>query len=251
MRIHGFHHLYQHRLQLSTRPFAARGAKIDRCPYCRVDKKTCLCAYQPNITTDVAVLLILSENEVFKPSNTGRLIADTVKETFVYQWNRTQPDPSMLALLNDPAYYPVLVFPAEHEEDQARTIKPNSVVQSGKKPLLIFLDGSWREAKKIFRKSSYLADLPMISVHPTVLSEYMMRKSDNEQHLATAEVACLVLDAVGEHWGAQVLHAWFEAFKESYMRGKSRSAYSSARPALQRYRDTLSQHGITSQESNK
>lgn len=235
MRIHGFHQLYQYRLDLSTRPFAARGAKIDRCPYCRVEKRVCLCQYQPNIDTQIAVLLLVSDNEVFKPSNTGRLIADTIKETFVYQWSRTNPQSEMLALLNHPDYFPVLVFPAENEQAQARTIEPSQLSGYGRKPLLIFIDGSWREAKRIVRKSPYLTSLPMISVHPTTLSEYVMRKSDNEQHLATAEVAALVFESVGEHLGAQTLHFWFEAFKESYMMGKSRTAHDAARPALQRY----------------
>ena len=235
MRIHGFHQLYQHRLALSTRPFAARGAKIERCPYCRVETRVCLCQYQPNIETQIAVLLLVSDNEVFKPSNTGRLIADTVKETYVYQWSRTEPSTDMLALLSHPDYFPVLVFPAETPEDEARTINPGSLPSEGRKPLLIFLDGCWREAKRILRKSPYLAALPMISIHPQTLSEYVMRKSDNEQHLATAEVAALVFESVGESIGAQTLHYWFEAFKESYMMGKSRCAHNVERPALQRY----------------
>lgn len=131
--------------------------------------------------------------------------------------------------------FPSVGFPAENEQAQARTIEPSQLSVDGRKPLLIFIDGSWREAKRIVRKSAYLASLPMISVHPTTLSEYVMRKSDNEQHLATAEVAALVFDSVGEHLGAKTLHFWFEAFKESYMMGKSRMAHDAERPALQRY----------------
>lgn len=115
MRIHAFHHLYQYRLERSTKPFLARGGKIKRCLYCLVELTHCLCAHQPDIESQVAVLLIVSENEVFKPSNTGRLIADTVKETYVYQWSRTEPNPEMLALLSNPAYYPVLIFPRKRK----------------------------------------------------------------------------------------------------------------------------------------
>ncbi|MCV6021113.1 DTW domain-containing protein, partial [Escherichia coli] len=69
---------------------------------------------QPDIDSNVACMLIVSENEVFKPSNTGRLIADTVKETYVYQWNRTEPSQEMLDLLSNDDYQPVIVFPADY-----------------------------------------------------------------------------------------------------------------------------------------
>ncbi|MCG3764662.1 DTW domain-containing protein [Vibrio cincinnatiensis] len=236
MRIHAFHRLYQDRLQRSTKPFLARGSKIARCSFCHVPCEHCLCEYQPDIETAVAVMLLVSENEVFKPSNTGRLIADTVKETYVYQWHRTEPDPQMLALISDPAFFPVLVFPAQTEQDRARQLSALPKFCDGnKKPLLIFIDGSWREAKRIFRRSTYLASLPILSIEPEQLSSYLMRKASNEQYLATAEVASLVLSLCGEEKGAEALRIWFEAFKESYLLGKSRLKPVFDRPALKRW----------------
>ncbi|WP_165311403.1 tRNA-uridine aminocarboxypropyltransferase [Vibrio ziniensis] len=235
MRIHAFHRLYQYRLERSTKPFLARGCKIQRCAYCNVGLTHCLCQHQPDIDTQVAVLLIVSQQEVFKPSNTGRLIADIVKETYVYQWNRTEPDSQMLDLLQDPSYFPVLVFPAETEEEHARVMQEVESIATGKKPLLIFVDGSWREANRIVRRSPYLSHLPLISIEPQVLSQYVMRKSDNEQHLATAEVASLVLDKFGEKLGAETLRLWFETFKESYLLGKTRIKPKEEKTALKEY----------------
>lgn len=235
MRIHAFHRLYQYRLERSTKPFLARGSRIIRCPYCHVSEAHCLCPHQPDVDTDVAVMLIVSENEVFKPSNTGRLIADIVKQTYVYQWSRTEPDPEMLAILNDPSLFPVLVFPAELDADKCRVLSTTSRAGETRKPLLIFIDGSWREAKRIFRKSVYLADLPLISIEPETLSRYVMRKSDNAQHLATAEVASLVLEQWGESRAADTLRLWFDAFKESYLMCKSRLKVNGDKTALQQF----------------
>ncbi len=107
-------------------------------------------------------MLLLSENEVFKPSNTGRLILDTVEEGYAYQWSRTEPDAEMLALLANEAYQPIIIFPDEYVEERTRLIEINPREYCGeKKPLLIFLDGSWREARRIFRKSPYLNSLPV------------------------------------------------------------------------------------------
>ncbi|KQH84237.1 tRNA-uridine aminocarboxypropyltransferase [Vibrio furnissii] len=237
MRIHAFHRLYQYRLERSTKPFLARGSRIQRCPYCHVSLAHCLCDHQPDTETHLAVMLIVSENEVFKPSNTGRLIADVVKETYVYQWSRTEPSREMLAILNDPAYFPVVVFPAELDEDKQRVLTTLPERMDSRTPLLIFLDGSWREAKRIFRKSPYLADLPLMSIEPDTLSRYVMRKSDNEQHLATAEVASLVLDKFGEFQAAETLRLWFDAFKESYLMCKSRLKIDGDKVALKRFID--------------
>ncbi|WP_075202543.1 tRNA-uridine aminocarboxypropyltransferase [Vibrio mexicanus] len=242
MRVHAFHRLLQYRQSIATREFSARGAKIDRCNRCQVSKQYCLCEYQPDIESNVAVMLIMSENEVFKPSNTGRLIADVVKEAFVFQWNRTEPSQEMLDVLADEQYQPFVVFPEEYVEDKSRLItKIDAATNSSKKPLLIFLDGSWREARRIFRKSPYLATLPVISIKPEVVSQYVMRKSDNENHLSTAEVASLVLQHAGETHAAEELQDWFTVFRETYLLSKTRLKPDYTRPTLKLF---LEKRGI-------
>ena len=236
MRIHAFHHLYQTRLATSTKSFNARGSRVKRCQYCQVAVDYCVCQYQPTVESKVAVMLLLSANEVFKPSNTGRLILDTIQQGFAYQWSRTEPKREMLELLSNPKFQPILVFPKQYVEDESRIIsQPNSIQCSDKVPLLIFIDGSWREARKIFNKSEYLSKLPVLSIEPMRLSQYMMRHSENEQHLATAEVASIVLDQLGETQASNILSGWFDVFRESYMLSKSRFYSDFSRPTLQQF----------------
>ncbi len=66
MRIHAFHRLYQHRLSLSTKPFNARGCKVVRCEFCKIKQDSCICDHQPNIDTNIATMVILSDNEILK-----------------------------------------------------------------------------------------------------------------------------------------------------------------------------------------
>lgn len=236
MRFHAFHALYKYRLSLSTRPFKARGCKVVRCEYCKIEQGHCICDHQPDIETDVATMLILSDNEVLKPSNTGRLIVDTVKESHVFLWHRTEPDPKMLEVLADDKYQPVVVFPEDYTDDKSRVIESLPHMRdNGKTLLLIFIDGSWREARRIFRRSEYLQSLPVLSVEPESVSQYMMRKSDNEQHLSTAEVASLVLKQAGEEQAAETLNLWFEAFRESYMLSKTRYKSDQTKPSLKAF----------------
>ncbi len=233
MRIHAFHRLLQYRQSIATKPFKARGAKVNRCQYCQVAKQYCICEHQPSIESKFAALIILSDNEVCKPSNTGRLILDVIKDGHAFQWSRTEPQPELIDLINHADYQPVIVFPEEYVDDKQRLVSSSKTsVFNNKKPLFIFLDGSWREARKMFRKSDYLSSLPVLSIKPEAVSNYIMRKSDNDDHLATAEVASLVFGQFGEPETEQLLSAWFEVFKETYMMSKTRYSSDPNRPVL-------------------
>ena len=143
MRIHAFHRLYKTRLDQSTKTFNARGSRVKRCHYCQVAVDYCICQYQPKVDSKVAVMLLLSTNEVFKPSNTGRLILDTIQQGFAYQWSRTEPKSEILELLSNTKYQPILVFPKQYVEDESRVItQPDLIQYRNKVPLLIFIDGS-------------------------------------------------------------------------------------------------------------
>ena len=87
------------------------------------------------------------DDEILKPSNTGRLIADIVLDTFAYIWSRTEPNSDMLALLSDPQWQPVVIFPEEYSQPE-RVISRHHNPLSNKKPLFVLLDGSWAQAKK-------------------------------------------------------------------------------------------------------
>ncbi|TMO92673.1 DTW domain-containing protein, partial [Pseudoalteromonas sp. S3260] len=138
----------------SRREFNARGGKMDRCEQCLIAKHYCICGGAEYASCDAAVCLLMYHNESFKPSNTGRLIAEIVPDNYAFRWDRTSPDPALLALLNNDKYQPFVIFPAEDVETDRVVTQVEPV--AGKTPLFIFLDGTWREAKKMIRKSPYL-----------------------------------------------------------------------------------------------
>lgn len=220
MRIHAIHTLYDHRLSQSTRPFLARGGRIVRCTQCMLLPYLCICSIKKTVTSQSAFLLLMYDDEILKPSNTGRLIADLIPDTYAYIWSRTQPDTNMLALLADPQWQPIIIFPAEYA--QPERVLSHYKIKAGKRPLFILLDASWAQAKKMFRKSPYLDALPVLSFSPQKLSEYLVRKASKDNQLATAEVASCVLDEIGETANAHLLSLLFTTFKENYLLGKER-----------------------------
>ncbi|MDO8888862.1 MAG: DTW domain-containing protein, partial [Hydrogenophaga sp.] len=160
------------RLAASAKPFVARGSGGGRCAGCRLVASHCVCALRPLVATQAGMCLVMGDIEALKPSNTGWLVADVVADTWAFGWSRTAVDPGLLALLADPQWQPYLVFPGEF-------VPPGRVVtglpprgEDGKKPLFVLLDGTWSEARKMFRKSPYLDTLPVLSLHPDQVSNY-------------------------------------------------------------------------------
>jgi len=226
MRIHAIHQLYEHRLSQSTRPFLARGGSILRCKHCMLLPYLCICPMKKTVKTNSAFLLLMYDDEILKPSNTGRLIADLIPDTFAYIWSRTAPHIELLHLLKDPQWQPIVVFPAEYSQSE-RVLTPNTLQAEkdrfpNKRPLFVLLDGTWSQAKKMFRKSPYLETFPVLSFSPEKLSQYLVRKATKDNQLATAEVASLVLDCIGERQNSELLSLFFSTFKENYLLGKSR-----------------------------
>lgn len=220
MRIHAVHQLYDTRLSRSTRPFLARGGNITRCRHCMLLPYLCICSIKQTVDSCSAFLLLMYDDEILKPSNTGRLIADLIPDTHAYIWSRTEPNQQMLSLISDPQWQPIVVFPAEYAD--AQKVITHYQPQDNKRPLFILLDGTWAQAKKMFRKSPYLDDFPVLSFTPEKLSQYLVRKATKDNQLATAEVASLVLEAIGEPHNAHLLSLFFSTFKENYLLGKSR-----------------------------
>ena len=207
------------RLARSVKPFLARGGpKGERCPGCRLVPSHCICTLRPQVSTRAGMCLLMADIEPLKPSNTGWLIADVVTDTFAFGWARTEVDPDLLPLLNDPQWQPYVVFPREFADD-ARVVHEVTHI-ANKRPLFILLDGTWDEARKMFRKSPYLQHFPVLSLHPEQLSRYKLRRAQSEAHLCTAEVGALCLALANDTQAAAALNAYFEVFTEHYLKAK-------------------------------
>ncbi|MDF1762559.1 MAG: DTW domain-containing protein [Oleibacter sp.] len=209
-------------LRDSRRPFLARGANLVRCSHCLLVDVLCICDQRPKLGTELALCLVFYPGEVFKPSNTGRLIADVIADSHAVQWQRKQPPADLKTLLDDARYAPIVVFPYEYAETERQLREDSDLYHyiAGRKPLLIFLDGTWREARKMFR-SDWLAGLPVIGIEPETVSQYQLRESFHDHQWATAEVAIPLLTRLNETAAGAALAEYFMLFRERYLDGKA------------------------------
>lgn len=197
------------RKALSTRPFLARGHQVIRCERCRLHEDYCICPWQPEVDSKVGMCLLMYDTEPFKPSNTGWLIADVVKDTYAFSWSRVGDMSEVESLLKDDQWQPYVVFPGEYAETKR---VHHQLIDNHKRPLFILLDGTWPEARKMFRKSPYLDELPVLTLSSKQRSRYKLRRSNNEAHLCTAEVAILCMELAEDDLAANALSQWFDLF---------------------------------------
>jgi len=170
------------------------------------------------------VCLIMCDIEPLKPSNTGWLIADVVPDTWAFGWARTEVDPALLALLADPQWQPYLVFPGEFVDAQrvvhGLQADAAATVPNARRPLFVLLDATWPEARKMFRKSPYLDQLPVLSLAPEQVSRYRLRRSRRDDHFCTCEVAALCLALADEPLAARTLEAYLDVFTHHYLQAR-------------------------------
>lgn len=206
------------RLARATRPFLARGNRVRRCQRCLLPQINCLCSAVAVQQARSRFCLVMFDTEPMKPSNTGRLIADILPDTLAFGWSRTGISPALLSAVNDARYQPFVVFPASYASP-GRQVENTPPVQ-GKPPLFIMLDGTWTEARKMFRKSPWLDKFPLMSVDVTTPSAYSLRQAHAPGQHCTAEVAATLLAQAGDHHAAQALSQHFLLFRDRYLAGK-------------------------------
>jgi len=209
-----FQRLREQRLAEATREFRARGASVVRCEACQLAQHACLCGWRPRLQSGCEVVLLMHRNEVFKPTNTGRLIADVLPaQTHVFCWHRTTPDPALLSMLADPARRCCVVYP----DEEGGLIDPESLSQPDRKTTFILLDGTWKQGRRMLTLSRWLDAVPRLALPETLLRGYAVRKSRLSHQLSTAEAGALCLQLAGELDQAETLLDYFALFNLHYL----------------------------------
>lgn len=218
MSKNAFHLLRERCLAQATREFNARGKSVQRCEDCLLATYNCICAFRPVRSSRAEFVLVMHKNETFKPTNTGRLIADVFPAgTHAFRWTRVDPDEELVALLNDPRRQCLLVFPVDTSDEKA---KPRALcidVSPDKIPTFILLDGTWKQSGRMFHLSRWLDQVPCIVLPAAGERGYAVRKSHQDNYVSTAEAAALCLQLADEPENSETLLDYFQLFNEHYV----------------------------------
>lgn len=128
-------------------------------------------------------------------------------------------------LLKDKSLQPYLLFPEDATDGRSEVASPESVSITAsnktKQPVFILIDSTWQEARKIYRQSTYLQQLPLMSLSSERESQYGLRRNQPHGHLSTVEVAVELLHRVGEERQSQLLSDRFQLFLRHYKASRS------------------------------
>ncbi|MCG7584182.1 tRNA-uridine aminocarboxypropyltransferase [Photobacterium sp. OFAV2-7] len=176
----------------------------------------CICHTEPRLSSKARFILLTHPKELGKDTNTGELMLRTLPDSQRYTWDRVNPPAALLDEIRASGNQPWLLFPCDEKH-------PATVYQSepDKQPLFILLDATWQEARKMVRKSPWLAQLPRLSLNPSSASAYQLRRNQQAGNLCTCEAGIALLEMLGEAEQAVQLNDYFQAFIDTFHADKS------------------------------
>lgn len=191
----------------------------ESCNECGLPIISCICNKSAKVRTQAKLWILSSEREFYRPSNTARLLKLINPEsTEIFLWERTKSPDQLIEYIGMKDYTTFVVFPAENEELERRKVE---FELTDKIPAFIIIDGTWKEARRIFRKSDFLEGLPIVSIERNNASNYDLRRGATEGNLCTIEAAIEILNMNGETYSSQVINDYYNLFLKSYKAGVS------------------------------
>jgi len=177
------------------------------CYRCYWPTTLCWCASITAMATRTKFVLLMHPKEYKKEkAATGRLTQLCLANSALHMGVEFDHDETVQALIRDPAYFPVLLFPgrdalnlSDRDDIQSRltTFKP----EFAERPLLVFIiDATWALGRKMLKLSPCLQRLPRIMFTPSAPSRYIIKQQPHPSCLSTLEAThelLVALEGVG------------------------------------------------------
>lgn len=152
------------------------------CPKCEKAIAACFCHKLKKYNIDSQIIILRHPTEKGHPLGTAKIAELSLDKCItITDEDFSQNDELNQILSNESCY---LVFPT----DNGQRVPYES--SSQKKKTFIFIDGTWKKAKKILYLNPKLSELPTITIRPSAPSHYILRKEPREDYLSTLEAIC-------------------------------------------------------------
>ena len=158
----------------------------ERCYKCFKAVQSCLCSYTKEIDPGIKFVLLMHPKEARKQrTGTGYIPKISIKGTEIIVGLDYSKDDHLMALLKDPQYYPVMMYPGE----EAWTAKKEGFKEAvGNKTLLVLiLDATWFCSRKIIEHNPFLLDLPRVSFYGEYRSIFTFKHEPRPEYISTVE----------------------------------------------------------------
>ena len=157
------------------------------CQHCHYPIKTCICAAVSKLSCSSKVFILQLPSETKHGKNTARLIPLAIESAEIIVGEKPEDFRCVSELCeNNPnaaVFYP---SQTSSELEQAPSLETINT--------LIFLDGTWRKALKIWSLNPWLHGIPTYRISSNEPSSYGIRKTKQANSLSTLEAVSYVLE---------------------------------------------------------
>ncbi len=144
------------------------------CWRCLKPAAACICARVPEVANRTPVFVLQHRHERGHPVGTARLARLGLADVEVRDAAGAVPRPAL-------APGAALLYPGPRARDLATLDVRERPSQ------LVVLDGTWRQARQLFRENPWLDELPHVRLAPDAPSRYRIRRQPAEHCVSTVE----------------------------------------------------------------
>lgn len=159
------------------------------CTKCHRPKEACYCKSIISKNNKLKIVILQHPSEQSHPLGTANMAHLSLVNSFLYVGEDFSAHEEVTKIIQEEK--PILIFKSQTSCD----ILESSYVKRKKHPgTIIFLDGTWKKAKKILFSSPNLQALPCFHFTPQYKGRYTHRKAPQEHFLSTFESVIHVLN---------------------------------------------------------
>ncbi len=167
---------------------AGQGAEAVRtiCYSCLRPISSCYCKYIRRFDSGVKFVFLMHPKEAKRQrTGTGRLASLTLEGSEILVGVDFSENKRLNALLADPSYYPVLLYPGPDAWTAGK--EGFRDILGGRKLLVIIIDSTWACSKKMIKLSRNVLALPKLSFSGSYRSIYTFKKEPKEYCVSSIE----------------------------------------------------------------
>ncbi|MCR5621747.1 MAG: DTW domain-containing protein [Treponema sp.] len=158
----------------------------DICYRCLRPLSSCYCKYIKPFDSGVKFVLLMHPKEAKRQrTGTGRLASLTLEGSEILVGVDFSSNARLNALLSDPGYYPVLLYPGPDAWTAGKEGFKESL--GGRKLLVIIIDSTWACSKKMIKLSKNVLSLPKFSFSGSYRSIYTFKREPKEYCVSSIE----------------------------------------------------------------
>ena len=168
------------------------------CFRCLRPKSSCYCKYIQEIDSSVKFVFLMHPKEAKRQrTGTGRLAHLCLKNSEIIVGIDFSANTRLNALLSDPQYYPVLMYPGEDAWNAGKD--GFSDVLGNRTLLVIIIDSTWFCSRKMIKQSTNLHTLPKLSFYGSYKSIFTFKREPQEYCVSTIESCYYLIKELQEH----------------------------------------------------